>query len=123
MSVWGLLAVFASVTTIPILAALGYSVAAVPRRPGDYFRLRELSSQELVDAPSRIRGRQATLTLCTSFSALHKPLISGDFSKIRQKGDSFFRRFNLEQLRVFVKHWSPHLIRPEVETRHAGEPT
>jgi hypothetical protein len=128
LSVSVLFAVFAYVTTIPILAPLGYSLARVPCRRGDYLRLREPLSDEFVDAPSTMRGRQAELTLCTSFSALRKALILAGFSKNGQKRDSNFCRSNLEQFRVFVKQWSLHLIRPEVETRevetrHAGEPT
>jgi hypothetical protein len=111
------------VTTIPILPPLGYSLARVARQPGDYLLLRELLSEGLVDAPSTMTGRPAGLMLCTSFSALHKALISSDFSKFRQKQECFFCRSNLEQFRVFVKHWAAQLIRPEEKTRHAGDPT
>jgi hypothetical protein len=118
-----LLAVFASVTTIPILAPVGYSLARVSYHPGDYLRLRELLSQELVDDASTTRGRPAALMLCTIFSVSHNALISSDFRRIRDKCERDFFRLNLEQFRIFVKHWVAQLIRPEEETRRAGDPT
>jgi hypothetical protein len=123
LSVWGLFAVFASVTTIPILAPLGYSCPCVPPQPGDYLRIRELLSEEFVDAASTSEGRVDKLMLCTTFFGLRKALILADLRKIRRKREGDFCRFNLEQFSDFVKHWVAHLIRPEEETRHAGDPT
>lgn len=123
MSVWGLFAVFASVTTIPILAPLGYSCAVVPARLGDYLRFRELLTGEFVDAASTTLGRAKKLMLCTNFFVLRNALISAAFREIRQKRPGDFCRVNLEQFAEFVKHWVAQLIRPEEETRHAGDPT
>jgi hypothetical protein len=123
LSVWGLFAVFASVTTIPVLAPLGYSCAAVPPRPRDYLRIRELLTGEFVDAVSTNMGRAAKLMLCTTFFALCKALISRGFGKLSRKRAGSLCRFNLEHFREFVKHWVAQLIRPEEETRHAGDPT
>jgi len=61
--------------------------------------------------------------LCTSFSAYRKALISADSIKFREERDVHFCRSNVEQFRVFVKHWAAQLIRPEEESRHAGDPT
>jgi hypothetical protein len=123
LSVWGLFAVFASVTTIPILAPLGYSCPGVPPQPGDYLRIRELLSEEFVDAASTTEGRAEKLMLCTTFLGLRNALILADLRKIRRERAGESCRFNLEQFADFVKHWVAQLIRPEEETRHAGDPT
>jgi hypothetical protein len=118
----GLFAVFASVTTIPILAPFGYSLARIPPHPGDCLRLRELLSEELVGDASTARGRSAGLMLCTIFSIWHKGLISSGFKRVRDERGRDFFRLNLEQFGVFVKHWVAQLIRPEEETKRAGDP-
>jgi hypothetical protein len=123
LSVPGLLVVFTSVTTKPILAPHGYSSAGGARQSRDNLRSAELSSEEFVDAASTSIGRPVLLMLCTFFLALHKALILSVFNRIRDDRGRYFCRFNLEQFRVFVKHWAAELIRPEEETRHAGEPT
>jgi hypothetical protein len=123
LSVWGSLAAFDFVTTIPVLASLGYLSAAVPHQHRDYLRFGELLSEEPVDAASTIRGRPAQFMLCTIFLVLRKTLILADFKRIRAKREHHFCRSNLEQFIGFVKHWSSELIRPEEETRHAGDPT
>jgi hypothetical protein len=61
--------------------------------------------------------------LCTTFLDLRKALILADLGKIRRERAGDLRRFNLEQFSDFVKHWVAQLIRPEEETRHAGDPT
>ena len=123
LSGFGPFAVFVSVTTIRILAPLGYSLARVSHQLGDYLRIRELLSEALVDAASTTRRRPDQLMLYTTFLALHKSLISSDFRRICDRCAGNLFRFKLEQFRVFVKHCSPDLIRPEEETRHAGDPT
>jgi hypothetical protein len=123
LSVLGLLIVFAFVKTHPILAPHGYSSAGVARQCPEYLKIEELLSEELVDAMSTTIWRPVQLMLCTCFLALHKALISSAFSRIPGNRDRLFCRLNLEQSRVFVKHWSAQLIRPEEETKQAGDPT
>jgi hypothetical protein len=118
-----LLMVCAFVITHPILAPHGCSSASVTRQRREYLKIEELLSDELVDAASTTIWRPVQLMLCTCFLALHKALISSAFSRIRSNRDRLFCRLNLEHSRVFVKHWSAQLIRPEEETRQAGDPT
>jgi hypothetical protein len=118
-----LLMVRAFVITHPILAPHGCSSAGVTRQRREYLKIEELLSDELVDAASTTIWRTVQLMLCTCFLALHKALISSAFSRIRSNRDRLFCRLNLEHSRVFVKHWSAQLIRPEEETRQAGDPT
>jgi len=120
LSVSVLLAAFASVITVPILAEAGYSSAAVLNKRAHYLRIRELSSKDRVEAASTTRGRVAELILCTRFSSRPKPLISAVFGGIFDDHGRRFHRFNLEQLIEIVKHWSSESIRPEEETKNAG---
>jgi hypothetical protein len=123
LSVWVSLAAFELVTIIPVLASLGYSSTGVPHRPRNYLRFGELISEELVDAPSTNLGRPVQFMLCTIFLVLRKTLISTDFTTIRAKRERHFCRSKLAQFKVFVNHSSSELIRPEEETRYAGDPT
>jgi len=123
LSVSGVFAVFVSVTTIPILAPLGYSLTAVSHRPRDYLRLKELLSEELVDAASTNARRRAQFMLCTIFLFLPNALNLAGFEAIRGKLGREFSRCNLEQFREFVKYQCAKMIRPEEKTIHAGDPT
>jgi hypothetical protein len=122
LSVLGLLIVFGFVITLFILEPVRCSLAAIPCGGVYYRRIVKHSSEETVKAPSTKRGKPAELMLCTRISVPYKALISSDFIRIVAKREYYSCRFNLEQLKVFVKHWAAKLIRTEEEPKHAGEP-
>lgn len=126
LDVLGVFAVFVSVTIVPILALLGYSLKATPRQGRDYLRKREPLTEATVDATSTIAGRQAQSLPYTYLLFLSKALISPEFGTFCVERAGECCRSNLEQLTEFVKQWSANLIRPEeqtIGTIHAGEPT
>ena len=123
MNLSGVFAILDSVTTIPILAPLAYSLASASHRALDYLPQRELFTHAFVDAASTTKVQQAQLALRTDFSAGANALISPDLKTHSAISRRRFYRFNVEQKSEFVKHWSAQLIRPEEETKHAGDPT
>ena len=115
------LAVFPSVTTVPILARAGYSRTAVPSKAAQYLRIRELLANDRVKAASTTWGQAAELMLCTRISWWRKPLIFSAFGRIGSDFGRRLYRFNLEQMKEILKHWSSESIRPEEETKNAGD--
>ena len=123
LSVMGVWIVFGSAATISILAPVRWAVARVPRRGGDYLPIGELLPKEIVQAALTRRGEAAESMLRTRIWASLNALISSDFSRTADNRRSLFCRFNLEQLKEYVKHWWSSLIRTEEEPKLAGEPS
>ena len=108
MSILVLFAIIAPVTTIRILAQLGYSPSGSLHQGPNELRIRELLAKDFVESQLARMGEPAWFILCTRFLALHKTLISSDFNRIRHQREHYRRRPNLERSTVFVNNSSPH---------------
>ena len=108
LSILVLLVTFASLTTVPILAPAGYSLAGKTCEDADELRIGELLSGGFVNATLTKQGEPAELTLCTKFLALHKALISSALNRILRQRERYLGRPNLERSKVSVNNSSPH---------------